>query len=150
MRVLVISVLLLILGVNPTYGEEKSCDEMILATSSDVKKHFEALKVYKKVEDETEEYKAAVADYSNDLTTYGNDVAALETAIRLNMMGIGVKHGVDGIREMRIVLGVTKLAVKDIEDKSSEVVLLCSGRMMPKRRPSNPLPFRCLPPGSVS
>ena len=88
MRVLVISVLLLILGVNPTYGEEKSCDEMILATSSDVKKHFEALKVYKKVEDETEEYKAAVADYSNDLTTYGNDVAALETAIRLNMMGM--------------------------------------------------------------
>ena len=45
------------------------------------------------------------------------------------MMGIGVKRGVDGIREMRIVLGVTKLAVKDIEDKSSEVVLLCSGRM---------------------
>ncbi len=131
MKVSVVLGLLLILGVSPIYGEGKSCDEFVSGKSSKLKKDSHALKIYKKVEDRTNTYREIVAGYSEDLTTYRDDIAMLETAIRLNRVGIGVKPGVDvidGIREMRVLIGVVKLAVKDVEDKTSEVVMVCVGR----------------------
>ena len=123
---------LLILGVSPIYGEETSCDEYVSGISSQLKTDTQALKVYKKVEDKTKTYRELLAGYSEDLTTYRQDIAMLETAIRLNRVGIGVKPGVDvidGIREMRVLIGVIKLAVKDVEDKTSDIVMVCVGRL---------------------
>ena len=124
MKVLAILGLLLILGVNPTYGEEKSCDDMILATSSAVKKHFEALKVYKKVNDRTEIYRKGMKKASN------NDVTGLKRALMVSEMAMSnLPREMLPDVEDRVVLEIGKLLVKDIEDTSSEIVLLCSGRM---------------------
>ena len=123
MRVLVIFVLLLILGVNPTYGEEKSCGELVLAVSSDLKKHFEALKVYKKVEDRTESYAKLKKKNSN--------LAELKKSIFISK-GMLSEYNVSRDLmswEQRFSFDLQEFLVKDIEDKSSEVVLLCMGRM---------------------
>ena len=125
MRVLVILVLLSILGVSSIYGEEKSCDELILAISSKLTKDFDALKVYKKVEDMTEMYIKGKKENSND-------VAPLKRSLMLaEIMLLDVPRELRSFQDLetRLRLEMMKLLVKDIEDRSSEVVLFCVGRM---------------------
>ena len=126
MKVLAILALLSILGVSSTYGEEKSCDEMLLTTSSNLKNHFEALKVYKKVEDKTEMYLKGKKKIGNDGTVEELKMS-LMLAERVRSQYNVPRELVD--LEQRDFFALGELLVKDIEDKSSEVVLLCVGRM---------------------
>lgn len=126
MKLLVILGLLLISGVSSTYGEEKSCDEMIVAISSKLKKDFDALKVYKKVEDRTEMYIKGTKKASNNIAGLKRALIVSEMAMRESGLP---REMVIPNAEDRFFHEVGKLFVRDIEDKSSEVVLLCIGRV---------------------
>lgn len=110
MKVLVSLGLFLFLGVSSIYGDDRSCGKLILSQSSKIKTHFDALKVYKKVENRTEMYRERMRDDSN----VERNLAAMRAA---------------SVVEKKFLLQMAKLAYEDMMDKSSEVVLLCVGRM---------------------
>ena len=127
MKLLVILGLLLLSGVSSTYGEEKSCDEMIVAISSKLKKDSGALKVYKKVEDRTERYLEGTKKASNNVAGLKRALMVAELAMRES--GLPREMAIPNVED-RFFHEMGKLLVRDIEDKSSDVVLLCVGRVI--------------------
>ena len=119
-----VACLVLLMSVGVVAGAEKSCDDMMAAISSKLKKDAKALKVYKKVEDRTEFYAEGKARFSKDVSGLRRNLAMAAQMLS------ELPGGLDMLDlESRFALQTKKIILADIEDKSSEVVLLCVGRI---------------------
>ena len=121
MRISIILGLLLFFGVSSIYGEETSCDELISATSSELKMNYDALKVYKKVKDITTNYRERKKSFGNNVTRLKNLVLSpIPEEFKPPEFGLGV--------------ALARVLIEDIQDQSSEIMLLCLGRIRRSRR----------------
>ena len=118
--------LFVVLGVSLGYGQDESCSDLLLTTSLRIKTHFNALKVYKKIEDKTDRYKRGRDEIKRDIKAAKRIFMILELA--RSEYGAS-KEMMFPNMEQRLGMVMMELAVKDVEDESSEVVLLCVGRM---------------------
>lgn len=127
---LLIGVLCLVLVMSVSeFVRAESCSKLVLAASSKMNDHFDALKVYKKVEDRTEMYRKGRRKASSDaagVQELKRTILFSERLVRESGFSIEI---VMPDAEQRFFMKMAELLVKDIEDKSSEVVLLCVGRM---------------------
>ena len=133
MRFLVISCfvfLVILAGVRLTYGEERSCGKFILTISSELTKKFDPLKLYKKADDWTEMYRDQrehTANSNDGVAGLKRLVAKVKTALMLSARLKG--RDLDLKPDEKFFIATMELVIKDTKDKSSELVLLCFGRM---------------------
>lgn len=120
--------LILLLGCGSAYGGE--CEDLISEVTPQLRQKYDALKVYKKVEDRTGKFQEMKGRVNNR-----EDAVALAKEISLAMQAIQVSSAL-GKRSSSLsgeesisLLAMPGLVIKDFEDKFSEIVLFCVGKM---------------------
>ena len=130
MRALGILALALVLGVGSAYGEERSCEDWVSEVAPQLEQKYRALKVYARAEDRTREYKAMRKKNNSD-----EKVAALTKEVLIALQAIevsaalGKRSPVLSLEETIQIMAIPSAVMKDAGDTSSEVVMLCIGRM---------------------